>query len=251
LSFPKHNFQTSERHISITTFKMSFPIFNEATTSFIVPLCLLATNLVGYLYTYEARLAGANCLLSIYLLSSYFSGDRSPQPVTNGDVKSPLNLDTETEAKQTQKKVRNRNTLKIPHLWRAKNFAKVMFVVLSCIGLSVPIRALSMIVSDFYYDEGCPEFIPDPPCAPFFGQSGPAGSITYSYQGLGYCDTSAQRGIITNAVINHISERGSKLSSTECLELGEHSTEFLAIGPTDGFDFGINCWGKEVFSNHR
>ncbi|KPA38538.1 hypothetical protein FLAG1_08622 [Fusarium langsethiae] len=218
---------------------MSFLIFNEATTSFIVPLCLLAINLVGYLYTYEAseaRLAGANCLLSIYLLSSYFSGDRSPQPVTNGDVKSPLNLDTETEAKQTQKKFRSEYAILGPAPGTTTNTSK---------------KTLSMVVTDFYYDEGCPEFIPDPPCAPFFGQSGPAGSITYSYQGLGYCDTSAQRGIITNAVINYISERGSKLSSTECLELGEHSTEFLAIGPTDGFDFGINCWGKEVFSNHR
>ncbi|KAG8672364.1 hypothetical protein FPOAC2_05748 [Fusarium poae] len=213
---------------------MPLPIFNEATTSFIVPLCLLTINLIEYLYSWDAKTAGFNCLLSIYLLASYFSGDTSLQHVTDNDTKSTQILDPGKQAKQTQKKY----------------FAKIMLAILSCIGISVPLRTLSLIASDIYYGDGCSEIIYDKPlCTSFFGQSGPAGSITYRYQGWGYCDVSAERGIITNAVINHISERGSKLSSTECLDLGERDTNYLVIGPTDSFDFGKVCGPRPVLDS--
>ncbi|KAL6916922.1 hypothetical protein FSST1_008417 [Fusarium sambucinum] len=213
---------------------MSLPIFNEATTSFIVPLCLLTINLIDYLYGYYATLANVNCLLSIYLLASYFSGDSSSQPATDGDIKSLQNLDPGKQEQQKQKKY----------------FAKIMFAILLCIGISVPLRALSWIASDIYYGDGCSEILHNqPPCTSFFGQSGPAGSITYRYQGWGYCDVAAERGAITSAVINHISERGSKLSSTECLDLGERDTNYLVIGPTDNFDFGKVCEPRAVLDN--
>ncbi|ESU09979.1 hypothetical protein FGSG_03270 [Fusarium graminearum PH-1] len=188
---------------------MSFPIFNEATTSFIVPLCLLSINLVDYLYSGDDRLTGINCVLSIYLLASYFNKDSPSQPIIDGDVKSPQTLDTGKQTKQAQKKA---------HYF--------------CLG------------------DGCSENIYDRPCTPFSGKSGPGGSITYRYEGWGYCNAEAERGAIINAVIQHISEHGSKLTSTECLKLSgrDLSYSYLVIGPTDNFDFEMDCGPKPDWS---
>ncbi|EYB32525.1 hypothetical protein FCULG_00005707 [Fusarium culmorum] len=193
---------------------MSFPIFNEATTSFIVPLCLLSINLVDYLYSGDDRLTGINCVLSIYLLASYFNKDSPSQPIIDGDVKSPQTLDTGKQTKQAQKK------------------------------------ELYYIGGDLYYGDGCSENIYDRPCTPFSGKSGPGGSITYRYEGWGYCNAEAERGAIINAVIQHISEHGSKLTSTECLKLSgrDLSYSYLVIGPTDNFDFEMDCGPKPDWS---
>ncbi|KAK6715064.1 hypothetical protein SNK04_005991 [Fusarium graminearum] len=213
---------------------MSFPIFNEATTSFIVPLCLLSINLVDYLYSGDDRLTGINCVLSIYLLASYFNKDSPSQPIIDGDVKSPHTLDTGKQTKQAQKKF----------------FAKIMFAVLLFIGSSFLLRELYYIGGDLYYGDGCSENIYDRPCTPFSGKSGPGGSITYRYEGWGYCNAEAERGAIINAVIQHISEHGSKLTSTECLKLSgrDLSYSYLVIGPTDNFDFEMDCGPKPDWS---
>ena len=122
-------------------------MFSEITTRFIVPFFLVTLNLIAYKTGNDGRLPAFNVFISLYLLSAYFRRDRpSSTTVTtsSSDDKSVQKAESSKSDKKPKKVSQGNSSLaQDKSLILSKTWMKVLFGIVVCCALAIPIQVRS------------------------------------------------------------------------------------------------------------
>ncbi|KAJ4117592.1 hypothetical protein NW768_010958 [Fusarium equiseti] len=210
-------------------------MFSEITTSFIVPFFLVTLNLIAYKTSNDGRLPAFNAFISLYLLSAYFRRGRpSSTTLTSSDDKSVQKAESQ-KLKQNPK----------------KTWMKVLFGIVVCCALAIPIKSLVELVLDQFgsHDDVILPTAYGDDCGTIVGSAGRDQEVRYKYYSAkGSCDTIAERDTIRGAIEEQIKKNyPQNLCETQCLDLRKTGlwNGWLLVGPRLGFDFDKYC-GPEL-----